>query len=183
MKLKEYAEKFLLKISKEKISSHLNIQPEFKINLKSILKVKIIFNYKRQYINRCLAIYTNNSNNILKTFKNEKNTEIFKILLPDSLDRLFIRLTKKKMNWAKYQPNKIALKNFVTENIVTNYILKIINNYNYNHNNNRKFLNLYILKKILKSSEWVPDSLDNYFYIIGNNKQLKKSYPLITLFL
>ncbi len=181
MKLKEYAEKFLLKISKEKISSHLNIQPEFKVNLKSILKVKIIFNYKRQYINRCLAIYANNSNNILKTFKNEKNTEIFKILLPDSLDRLFIRLAKKKMNWTKYRPNKIALKNFVTENIVTNYILKIINNYN--HNNNRKFLNLSILKKILKSSEWVPDSLDNYFYIIRNNKQLKKSYPLITLLL
>lgn len=160
MKLKEYTEKSLLKIAKEKISSPLNIQTEFKVNL---------------------IIYTNNPNNILKTFKSEKNTEIFKILLLDSLDRLFIPLAKKKMNWTKYQLNKIALKNFVTENIVTNYILKIINNYN--HNNNRKFLNLYILKKILKSSEWVPDSLDNYFYIIRNNKQLKKSYPLITLLL
>lgn len=122
LKLKEYTEKSLLKIAKEKISSPLNIQTEFKVNL---------------------IIYTNNPNNILKTFRIGKITEISKILLPDSLDRLFISLTKKKMNWTKYQLNKI----------------------------------------VLKTRKWVPNPLDNYFYIIRNNKQLKKSYPLITMLL
>lgn len=122
MKLKEYIEKSLLKITKEKISSPLNIQTKFKVNL---------------------IIYTNNPNDILKTFRIEKIIEISKILLPDSLDRLFIPPAKKKTNWTKYQLNKI----------------------------------------VLNTIKWVSNPLDNYFYIIRNNKQLKKTYPLITMLL
>lgn len=75
MKLKEYTEKSLLKITKEKISSPLNIQTKFKVNL---------------------IIYTNNPNDILKTFRIEKIIEISKILLPDSLDRLLPLPLRKK---------------------------------------------------------------------------------------
>ena len=89
MKLKEYTEKSLLKITKEKISSPLNIQTKFKVNL---------------------IIYTNNPNDILKTFRIEKIIEISKILLPDSLDRLFTPPANKKNKLDKISTTQNSIK-------------------------------------------------------------------------
>lgn len=111
MVLKENIEKILSKKIKEKVPSHPNIQTKF------------------------IVICTDNQNNILKTSLVKERKEICKILLLYNLRRLFIFITKKKMNLLKYCLNKIESKNLLIKNITTNNIPKIINNYNRDNSN------------------------------------------------